>query len=71
MGQVEDAATLQAELRRLVDGAAPGPDRVSTVAGFDIAYDTYSDLVVGAVVVLAAPGWQSGAEDPTGSRPGP
>jgi len=58
MGQIEDAETLQAELRQLVDGAAPGPDLVTTVAGFDVAYDIDSDLVVGAVVVLAAPGWE-------------
>jgi len=58
MGQVEDAETLQAELRRGVDADAPGPDVVTTVAGFDVAYDTDSDLVAGAVVVLAAPGWE-------------
>jgi len=28
------------------------------VTGFDVAYDTDSDLVAGAVVVLAAPGWK-------------
>jgi deoxyribonuclease V len=56
--QVEDAEALQAELRRLVQADAPGPASVTTVAGFDVAYDTGSDLVVGTVVVLAAPAWE-------------
>ncbi|CAI7975100.1 Endonuclease V [Frankia sp. Hr75.2] len=58
MRQVEDAEALQAELRRLVQADVPGPDLITTTAGFDVAYDTDSDLVAGAVVVLAAPGWE-------------
>ncbi|MDT3440042.1 MULTISPECIES: endonuclease V [unclassified Pseudofrankia] len=57
MRRIEDAEALQAELRRLVQVDAPGPDLVRRVAGFDVAYDTDSDLVAGAVVVLAVPGW--------------
>ncbi|ONH59868.1 endonuclease V [Frankia sp. CcI49] len=55
---VEDAEALQAELRRLVEADVPGPERVATVAGFDVAYDTDTDLLAGAVVVLAAPRWE-------------
>ncbi|MCK9901578.1 endonuclease V [Parafrankia colletiae] len=58
MGEAEDAEALQDELRRLVQADTPGPDLVTTVAGLDVAYDTDSDLVAGAVVVLAAPGWE-------------
>jgi deoxyribonuclease V len=58
MGQLEDAEALQAKLRGLVQDDAPGPDLVTSVAGFDVAYDSGSDLVAGAVVVLAAPGWE-------------
>ncbi|MEX5713200.1 endonuclease V [Parafrankia sp. FMc6] len=58
MRQVEDAEALQAELCRLVQADAPGPDSVTTAIGCDVAYDTDSDLVAGAVVVLAAPGWE-------------
>ncbi|MCK9897131.1 endonuclease V [Frankia sp. AgB32] len=50
--------TLQGELRRLVRADIPGPHDVVTVAGLDVAYDSRSDLVAGAVVVLAAPAWE-------------
>lgn len=48
----------QRTLASLVASDVPGPDTVSTVAGFDVAYDSNSDLVAGAVVVLAAPDWR-------------
>ncbi|OAA27479.1 Endonuclease V [Frankia sp. EI5c] len=57
MGEVEGAEALQDELRRLVRPDVPGPELVTTVAGFDVAYDADTDLVAGAVVVLAAPRW--------------
>ncbi|CAO5187684.1 Endonuclease V [Frankia sp. AiPs1] len=56
--RVEEAEALQVELRDRVRADIPGPDVVTTVAGFDVAYDTESDVVAGAVVVLAAPGWE-------------
>ncbi|WP_241834710.1 hypothetical protein [Pseudofrankia asymbiotica] len=56
MGQIENAEVLQAELRRLVRADARGPELVTTMAGFDVAYDTDTDLLATAVVVLAAPG---------------
>ncbi|WP_007515854.1 endonuclease V [Pseudofrankia saprophytica] len=59
MGQIEDAEVLQADLRRLVRADTRGPELVTTVAGFDVAYDTGSDLLAGAVVVLAAPDWEA------------
>ncbi|SNQ46788.1 Endonuclease V [Frankia canadensis] len=55
--QVEDAEAVQEALRRRVRADVPGPEAVATVAGFDVAYDTDSDVVAGAVVVLAAPDW--------------
>ncbi len=56
--RIEDAEALQARLREWVRADAPGPEEVTTVAGVDVAYDTHSDVVAAAVVVLAAPAWE-------------
>ncbi|WP_131786025.1 deoxyribonuclease V [Protofrankia symbiont of Coriaria ruscifolia] len=49
---VAEAEAVQDRLRGQVDLSGPGPARVVTVAGVDVAYDTDSDMVAGAVVVL-------------------
>jgi deoxyribonuclease V len=51
---VAEAEVHQEAIRRLVDTAGPGPSAVATVAGLDIAYDTGSDRLVAAAVVLDA-----------------
>ncbi|WP_322751025.1 MULTISPECIES: endonuclease V [unclassified Frankia] len=56
--RIEDAVAIQEKLRDQVDAVGPGPRTVHTVAGFDVAYDTATDRVAGAVVLLAAPDWQ-------------
>jgi deoxyribonuclease V len=48
------AEAVEARQRELLDLDTSGPSRVRTVAGLDAAYDTGSDLVAGAVVVLDA-----------------
>jgi deoxyribonuclease V len=58
MSHIDDAEARQVELRRLVDSSARGPESVATVAGFDVAYDTDSDLVAGAVAVLRVPSYE-------------
>lgn len=50
----DGAVALERRLRPLLDLRGPGPSTVRTVAGFDAAYGTDSELVVGAVVVLDA-----------------
>ncbi|MEX5635473.1 endonuclease V [Parafrankia sp. FMc2] len=45
---------MQELLRTRLDLTSTGPASVTTVAGVDVAYDTDSDLVAGAVVVLDA-----------------
>jgi deoxyribonuclease V len=49
-----EAEVVEAGQRELLDLDSPGPARLGTVAGLDAAYDTDSDLVAGAVVVLDA-----------------
>ncbi|MCM3882847.1 deoxyribonuclease V [Frankia sp. R82] len=56
--RVAEAEALQLHLRERVQANVAGPDRVTTVAGFDVAYDTASDLIAGAVVILSAPTWE-------------
>ncbi|MCK9878372.1 endonuclease V [Frankia sp. Ag45/Mut15] len=56
--QIAEAEALQLQLRGHVQADVAGPDQVTTVAGFDVAYDTESDVVAGAVVILAAPTWE-------------
>jgi deoxyribonuclease V len=51
---VDVAQAHQRALSRLVDTQGPGPSTVATVAGLDIAYDTGSDHIVAAAVVLDA-----------------
>ncbi|CAO5258497.1 endonuclease V [Frankia sp. AgKG'84/4] len=58
MTRIEDAEALQARLREQVSANTSGPVEITTVAGFDVAYDTDSDVIAAAVVVLAAPGWE-------------
>jgi deoxyribonuclease V len=48
------AEAMQDRLRGTVDHASPGPQRIRTVAGLDVAYDSDSDVVVGAVTILDA-----------------
>jgi deoxyribonuclease V len=48
------AESMQHRLRGQVHLSGPGPQRIRTVAGLDVAYDASSDLVVGAVTVLDA-----------------
>lgn len=56
--QIAEAEALQLQLRGHVQADVAGPDQVTTVAGFDVAYDTESDVVAGAIVILAAPTWE-------------
>jgi deoxyribonuclease V len=49
---IAEAATLQDELRPLVDPAGPGPLTITTAAGVDVAYVGGSDRVAAAAVVL-------------------
>jgi deoxyribonuclease V len=49
-----EAEAVEAAQRGLLDLDGPGPERIRTVAGLDAAYDTGSDLVAAAVVVLDA-----------------
>ncbi len=48
------AEAMQERLRDKVDLTSPGPQRIRTVAGLDVSYDTASDVVVGAVTILDA-----------------
>lgn len=49
---VEDAIDVQLRLRSRVDGAVPAGFAPRTAAGLDVAYETGSDRLVGAVVVV-------------------
>lgn len=48
------AEAMQERLRHQVDLTSAGPQHLRTVAGLDVAYDTGSDRVVGAVTILDA-----------------
>jgi len=49
-----EAEAVQERLREQIVAGVPGPQRLRTVAGLDVAYDTGSDRVVAAVSVLDA-----------------
>lgn len=51
---VDEARRIQDELRGLLDLDAPGPQRIETIAGLDVAYDEGSERLAAAVVVLRA-----------------
>lgn len=51
---IDGAVALERRLRPLLDLRSQGPERVEAVAGLDAAYDTTTDLMVGAAVVLDA-----------------
>ncbi len=49
-----EAEAVQERLRERIVAGVPGPQRLRTVAGLDVAYDTGSDRVVAAVSVIDA-----------------
>lgn len=51
---VEGALRIQDELRALLELDVPGPQRIETIAGLDVAYEEGSDRLAAAVVVLDA-----------------
>src|SRR5690349_870656 len=54
---VEEARSIQERLRLNVDAHGPGPRHVRTAIGLDAAYDSASQVVVGAAVALMVPGF--------------
>lgn len=51
---IAEAERIQDDLRTRLDLTETGPDPVQTVAGLDVAYDSDSDCLAAAVVVLDA-----------------
>jgi deoxyribonuclease V len=49
-----EAETVQERLRHRISTAGPGPQRLDTAAGLDVAYDPGSELVVAAISILDA-----------------